>query len=85
MPWGTPRSYGRNIDVGLECLEARLVPTVGMTWGTPRSYGGMTWGTPRSDGRSIDVGLARLGARLAPMVGTLTWGLNALGHASFLR
>ena len=39
MPWGTPRSYGRNIDVGLECLGARFVPTVGMTWGTPRSYG----------------------------------------------
>ena len=39
MTWGTPRSYGRNIDVGLECLGARLVPTVGMTWGTPRSYG----------------------------------------------
>ena len=39
MTGGTPRSYGRNIDVGLECLGARLVPTVGMTWGTPRSYG----------------------------------------------
>ena len=38
MTWGTPRSYGRNIDVGLECLGARLVPTLGMTWGTPRSY-----------------------------------------------
>ena len=32
--------------MGLECLGARLVPTVGMTWGTPRSYG-----------RNIDVGL----------------------------
>ena len=31
-------------------------------------------------------GLAsELGARLVPAVGTLTWGLNALGHASFLR
>ena len=39
MTWGTPRSYGRNIEVGLECFGARLVPTVGMTWGTPRSYG----------------------------------------------
>ena len=74
LAWGTPRSYGRNIDVGLECLGARLVPTVGMTWGTPRSYG-----------RNIDVGLECLGARLIPTVGTLTWGLNALGHASFLR
>ena len=60
--------------MGLECLGARLVPTVGMTWGTPRSYG-----------RNIDVGLECLGARLVPTVGTLTWGLNALGHASFLR
>ena len=60
--------------MGLECLEARLVPTVGMTWGTPRSYG-----------RNIDVGLECLEARLVPTVGTLTWGLNALGHASFLR
>ena len=39
VPWGTPRSYGRNIDVGLEFLGGRFVPTVGMTWGTPRSYG----------------------------------------------
>ena len=39
MPWGTPRSYGRNIDVGLACLGARLVSTVGMTWVTPGSYG----------------------------------------------
>ena len=67
MPWGTPRSYGRNIG-------ARLVPTVGMTWSTPRSYG-----------RNIDKGLECLGARLVPTVGTLTRGLNALGHASFLR
>ena len=58
----------------LECLGARLVPPVGMPWGTPRSYG-----------RNIDVGLECLGARLVPTVGTLTWGLNALGHASFLR
>ena len=61
MPWGTPRSYGRNIDVGLECLGARFVPTVGM------------------------MGLECLGARLVPAVRTLTWGLNALGQASFLR
>ena len=74
MTWGTPRSYDRNIDVGLTCLGARLVPTVGTTWGTPRSYG-----------RNIDVGLDCLGARLVPTVGTLTWGLNALEHASFLR
>ena len=60
--------------MGLECLGARLVPTVGMTWGTPRSYG-----------RNIDVGLECLGACLVPTVGTLTWTLNALGHASFLR
>ena len=39
MTWGTPRSYGRNIDVGLECLGARLVPTAGLTWGRVRSYG----------------------------------------------
>ena len=31
--------YGRNIEVGLQCLGARLVLTVGMNWGTPRSYG----------------------------------------------
>ena len=74
MPWGTPRTYGRNIDVELECLGARVVPTVGLTWGTPRSYG-----------RNIGVGLECLGARLVRTVGTLTWGLNALGHASFLR
>ena len=60
--------------MGLECLGARIVPTVGMIWGTPRSYG-----------RNIDVGLECLGARLVPTVGTLMWGLNALGHASFLR
>ena len=54
MTWGTPRSYGRNIDVGLECLGARLVPTVGMTWGTPRSYGRNDLG--HAYGRNIDVG-----------------------------
>ena len=72
--------------MGLECLGARIVPTVGMTWGTlVPTVVGMTWGTPRSYGRNIDVGLECLGARLVPTVGTLTWGLNALGHASFLR
>ena len=61
--------------MGLECLGARLVPTVGMTWGTPRN---------------IDVGLECLGARLVPTVG-MTWGTprsfdrNDLGHASFLQ
>ena len=60
--------------MGLECLGARLVPTVGMTWGTPRSYGrnDLGWGSPRSYGRNIDVGLECLGARLVPTVGTLT-------------
>ena len=71
--------------MGLECIGARLVPTVGMTWGTLVPTVGMTWGTPRSYGRNIDVGLECLGARLVPTVGTLTWGLNALGHALFLR
>ena len=71
--------------MGLECLGARLVPTLGMTWGTLVPTVGMTWGTPRSYGRNIDVGLECLGARLVPTVGTLTWGLNALAHASLLR
>ena len=44
--------------MGLQCLGARLVPTVGMTWGTPRSYG-----------RNIDVGLEWLEARVVHTVG----------------
>ena len=57
--------------MGLECLGARLVPTVGtLTW-VLECLGarlvptvGMTWGNPRSYGRNIDVGLQCLGARL---------------------
>ena len=58
MTWGTPRSYGRNIDVGLECLGTRLVPTVGtLTCGLNALRRlvptvGMTWGTSRSYGRN---------------------------------
>ena len=69
--------------MGLECLGARLVPTVGMTWGTPRSYG------RNALGHASFLRQEWLGARLVPTVGTtvgtMTWGLNALGHASFLQ